>query len=160
MTESLFWEIIDTAWTKNAQIEKKRAKALRNNDPELLAALNEELWGSVLNNYNKRLVLLGKPDLTAFIHILEEKLYQIDRAEIYELTGGSDDDFLYARFFMVAIGEGYYNKIDRDTSMATAGLEAEQFGFAPYEVYKYKFKTEFERNTKHCIDTKSNTDAW
>lgn len=160
MTESLFWEIIDSAWTKNAQIEKKRVKALRNNDPELLAALGEELWGSVLNNYNKRLVLLGKPDLTAFIHILEEKLYAIDRAEIHEFVGGSDDDFLYGRFFIVAVGEAYYNKIDRDPSMANESMEAEQFGFAPYEVYKYKFKTEFERYTKHNIATQSNADAW
>jgi hypothetical protein len=160
MTESLFWEIIDSAWTKSALIEKRRVKALRNNDPELLQGLSEDLFGAVLNNYNKRLVLLGKPDLTAFIHILEEKLYDLDRAEIHEFADGSDDGFLYARCFMVAMGEMYYNKINRDPSMATPDMEAETFGFAAYEVYKYKFKADFVRCSVHNIETGSNKAAW
>jgi hypothetical protein len=160
MTESLFWEIIDSAWTKSSLIEKRRVKALRNNDTELLQDLSEDLFGAVLNNYNKRLVLLGKPELTSFIHILEEKLYDLDRAEIHEFTDGSDDGFLYARCFVVAMGEAYYNKINRDPSMATKDMEAETFGFSAYEVYKYKFKADFVRCSKHNIETGSNKEAW
>jgi hypothetical protein len=160
MTESLFWEIIESAWQKSSLIEKRRVKALRNNDPELLAGLSEDLFGAVLNNYNKRIVLLDKAGLAAFIHLFEEKLYDLDRAEIHEFAEGSDEDFLYARCFMVAMGEAYYNKIDRDPSMAMPGLEAETFGFSAYDVYKFKFKAEFERNTKHNTETRSNSDAW
>ncbi len=43
----------------------------------------------------------------AFDRMLERKLplYNVDRQEIQEVTDGSDDGFLYARGFIVALGE-------------------------------------------------------
>jgi hypothetical protein len=160
VTEQLFWTIIEAAWADSPTLHKDREKALRTNDEELLAALSEEIESTLVEKYRKRLLLLGKEDLTSFIHILEERLYNIDREEIHKYVDGSDDGFLYGRCFVVSMGEEYYNMVDKDPSKATMEAEAEFFGFTAYGVYEEKFDEEFERNTHHCIESGSNTEHW
>lgn len=160
MTEQKFWEIIELSWTDSPKLEKKRAKALKNNDEELLEELSEGLEETILENYNKRLLALSKDDLTKFIHILEERLYNIDREKIQEYTDGSDDGFLYCRCFILGMGQEYYNSIDKDPSKATMDLEAESFGFSAYQQYEEKFGEEFDRYSIHSIESCSNTNGW
>lgn len=160
MTEKEFWEIIELSWLDSPKLHKKRAKALKTNDEELLEELSEELWGTILENYNKRLFQYSKKDLTEFIHILEERLYNIDRKEIHEFTDGSDDGFLYCRCFILAMGEEYYNMIDKKPSKSTFDLEAETFGFSAYQVYEKKFGEEFDRYSMHSIESCSNNNGW
>ncbi|PBJ12774.1 hypothetical protein [Flavobacterium sp. ACN6] len=93
MTEDKFWEIIELSWADSPALHKLRAECLKNNDAEILEQLSDELQGSILKNYNKRLLELNKEDITKFILILEERLYNIDREEIHEYTDGSDDGF-------------------------------------------------------------------
>jgi hypothetical protein len=99
-------------------------------------------------------------DLTAFIHILEERLYHIDRQDIHEYTEGSDDGFLYCRCFVVGMGWEYYTMVDEDLSKATMDIEAELFGFSTYGVYGEKNGDEFERYSIHSIETCSNREGW
>ena len=97
MTDTTFWELIDLAWSDSPDLHDKRKLALETNDEELLLELSEKLSTTILENYNSRLLSLDKGDLVSFIHILEEKLYRIDRQDIHEYTDGSDDGFLYCR---------------------------------------------------------------
>jgi len=160
MTENEFWEIIEASWADSPKLNKIRMKAVKTNDEELLEELSDKLQGTILKNYHKRLFELEKDAITNFIHILEEKLYKIDREEIHEYTDGSDDGFLYCRCFILAMGKEYYEIIDNDPSAATMDLEAESFGFAAYEIYKKKFGEEFERNSVYCIESVSNQKEW
>ncbi|MFQ6602896.1 DUF4240 domain-containing protein [Flavobacterium sp. C3NV] len=160
MTEDKFWEIIELSWADSPALYKLRAECLKNNDAEILEQLSDELQGYILKNYNKRLLELNKEDLTKFILISEERLYNIDREEIHEYTDGSDDGFLYCRCFILGMGKEYYNIIDKDPSKATFDLEAEIFGFSAYSVYEENFGEEFDRYSIHCIESFSNENGW
>ncbi|MEO7309725.1 MAG: DUF4240 domain-containing protein [Chitinophagaceae bacterium] len=160
MTLEKFWKIIESSWADAPKLDKKRAKALKTNDEELLGELSEELEDTIVENYSKRLLSLNKEDLTQFIHFLEERLYNIDREEIQEHTDGSDDGFLYCRCFIVGMGEQYYNMVDKNPSKATMDAEAELFGFSAYDVYEEKFGEEFDRNSIHNIESCSNESGW
>ena len=160
MTEKQFWEIIELSWQDSPKLYELRTMALETNDEELLERLSGEIENEILENYNKRLFLLGKEEFTKFIHILEEKLFNIDREEIREYTDGSDDGFLYVRCFIVGMGEQYYNLIDKNPSKATMDMWAENFGFSAYTIYQEKFSGEFERNSIRCIESGSNLQGW
>ncbi|MEO8532994.1 MAG: DUF4240 domain-containing protein [Flavobacterium sp.] len=160
MTEEKFWEIIELSWADSPKLDKLRINALKSNDFEILEDLSGELESSILKNYSKRLFTLNKEDLTKFIHILEERLYNIDREEIQEYTDGSDDGFLYCRCFILGMGQKYYNMIDKDPSKAAMDLEAESFGFSAYTTYEEKFGEEFDRYTHHSIESCSNDEGW
>ncbi len=160
MTEKIFWETIELSWADSPELYDLREEALKTNDEELLEELSQGIDEKIVENYNKRLFSFGKEDLTEFIHILEEKLFNIDREEIHEFTDGSDDGFLYCRCFIVGMGEKYYNLIDKNPSKATMDLEAEAFGFSAYTIYQEKFGEEFERDSVYCIESGSNTEGW
>jgi hypothetical protein len=160
MTEQTCWDIIEMSWAASPELNEKRKAALESNNEELLEELSGELSDTILENYRKQLVALSKDDLTTFIHMLEERLFNIDREEIQEHTDGSDDGFLYCRCFILGMGQTYYNMIDKEPSKATYDLEAELFGFLAYEVYEDNFGEEFDRYSIHCIESCSNEAGW
>lgn len=160
MTKKEFWLVIEKSWQDSPDLLKKRAIALETNDEEVLEDLSEVLSNEIFENYQKRLFLLNKQELTDYIHILEEKLFNIDREEVQKFTDGSDDGFLYCRCFILGMGEEYYNMIDKEPAKATMDLEAEVFGFVGYKVFEEKFGEEFERNTAYCIESCSNINGW
>jgi hypothetical protein len=160
MTEQHFWELIETSWAVSPELNESRSKALQTNNEEDLEKLSVQLGDTILENYRQKLFLLDQENLTKYIHILEEKLYKIDREEIHEYTDGSDDGFLYCRCFIIGMGKEYYKMVDKNPAKATPDLEAEDFGFLAYKVYQEKFGEEFERNSVHCIESGSNTDDW
>jgi Protein of unknown function (DUF4240) len=160
MTEQEFWKIIELSWKDSPNADKKRADALETNDEELLEELSEFLTGEILEKYKKRLLLLDKKEFTEFIHILEERLFNLDREEIHEFTDGSDDGFLYCRCFILGMGERYYKMVDNEPAKATADVEAEDFGFSAYKVYEEKFGEEFDRYSVHCVESGSNQTGW
>ncbi|NLR57212.1 DUF4240 domain-containing protein [Chitinophaga polysaccharea] len=160
MNESRFWEIIEQAWQASPALLEMRSTALETNDAVVIEDLTSEVYGAITNNIRDILLGLDKEALTGFNHLMEEKLYHIDRKDIHAYTDGSDDGFLYCRCFIVGMGKNYYDKIDRDPAMATSDAEAEIVGFIGYMVYQELFGEEFERNTIHCIETCSNSRGW
>ena len=160
MTEEKFWQIIEKAWSKVSTLHIIRAIAVKMNDKELLGELSEALSEQIIPHFRLELDKLDKKKLASFIHILEAKLYQIDRQEVHQYTDGSDDGFLYSRCFILGMGEAYYNMIDKNPKKATMDLEAESFGFAAYEVYEEKFGQEFNRSSVHSIESCSNEEKW
>ncbi|HEY9258390.1 DUF4240 domain-containing protein, partial [Chitinophaga sp.] len=129
-------------------------------DAALIEDLTGEVYGTITNNIRDLLLELNKEELTAFNHIMEEKLFRIDREDIHEYTDGSDDGFLYCRCFIVGMGRAYYEMIEENPSKATCDAEAEIVGFIGYMVYLELFGEEFERNTVYCIETCSNARGW
>lgn len=159
MNENRFWKIIEDSWIKSGKNEN-REKAIKENVIDELEKLMEFIETDLIAYYKIELGKLAKEEFSSYIHILEEKLYQIDRKEIHEYTDGSDDGFLYCRCFILALGKEYYNMIDKEPSKAKYDLEAEGFGFEAYISYEDKFKEEFERYSTHSIESCSNPKGW
>lgn len=160
MNEFKFWQIIEDAWAASPALLEMRNTALKTNDAILIEDLTGEVYGTITNNIRDILLQLDKKELTGFNHIMEEKLFQIDREDIHAYTDGSDDGFLYCRCFIVGMGKHYYEMISENPSKATCDAEAEIVGFIGYMVYQELFGVEFERYTTHNIETCSNTSAW
>jgi len=160
MKQDAFWEIIEKSWLDSSKLHQQREEAVKNNNEESLEQLSYKLEDIITNNYVNRLSKLSKNELTNFIHILEERIYNIDRKEIHTHTGGSDDGFLYGRCFIVGMGKNYYDMIDKTPSKAKFDLDAEGFGFSAYQVYEDLFEEEFDRNSTHCIESCFNENGW
>ncbi|MBS0030291.1 DUF4240 domain-containing protein [Chitinophaga sp. 22321] len=160
MNDFKFWQIIEDAWAASPSLLETRNMVLKTNDAILIEDLTGEVYGAITNNIRDLLLELNKEELTAFNHLMEEKLFRIDREDIHEYTDGSDDGFLYCRCFIVGMGRGYYEMIEENPSKATCDAEAEIVGFIGYMVYQELFGEEFERNTIHCIETCSNAKGW
>src|SRR5262249_60498634 len=123
MNEEQFWSFIEGAWNVvgGYKDERKRLSASQLSDEEaeeLVAELDE-----VIPALRTRLDRLSADELLTFDRILERKLYDLDRAEVQEATDGSDDGFLYARGFIVAAGQAYYDAVNREPVTALTGLE-------------------------------------
>ena len=139
MDENRFWSIIDAAWltidSKDAARQKLYAGEMSDRDEDNLVNTLEK----VVPEIEKQLDTLSAEDLQNFDRILERKLYDIDRADVQECTGGSDDGFLYARGFIVAAGRQYYESINEDPSLATMDLRAEVMCYLSWHLYEKKF---------------------
>jgi hypothetical protein len=160
MNDFKFWQIIEDAWAASPALLEMRNNALRTNDAILIEDLTGEVYGAITNNIRDILLGFDKEQLTAFNHIMEKKLFQIDRKDIQAYTDGSDDGFLYCRCFIVGMGKAYYEMIEENPSKATCDAEAEIVGFIGYIVYQELFAEEFERYTVHNIESCSNAEGW
>jgi hypothetical protein len=129
------WELIEEAWAKAApKLAKARAKPTEENLEDLDEAA--EKMTAVLE---KRLDELDKASLIAVDRQLERALYQIDRQEIQEVTDGSDDGFLYARGFIVAMGKTFFDAVNANPKNAVCDAECEEMCYLPWHLYRDKF---------------------
>jgi hypothetical protein len=158
MDTKQFWTMIEAAWeTVGGYKEQRRLLAQGQLDEDGALDLQDALFDVVPaleNNLNE----LGKEELFKFDHILERKLYEIDRAEIQEQTDGSDDGFLYARGFIVAMGEEYYTAVNKDSKKALMDFECEDICYLSYHLYENKFgdMPESEISRESC----TNPNGW
>lgn len=139
MDDPRFWAMIESAWQAiGGQTKARRQPAagvLSEDDADELAESLDDFAESL----RKQLDRLPADELLAFDRILERKLYEIDRADIHEYTGGSDDGFLYARGFVMAAGKAYYEAVDADPTIAMMDMECEKMCYLPWHMYREKF---------------------
>jgi hypothetical protein len=139
MDDTRFWAMVETAWQAVGGKVKVRQELA---EGELSADKAEKLLESleeVIQALRDQLGQLSAADLLAFDRILERKLYDLDRAEIQEHTDGSEDGFLYARGFIVAVGRGYYDAVNAKPSVALMNLECEEMCYLSLHVHEEKF---------------------
>jgi hypothetical protein len=139
MDETRFWSMIEAAWQAvGGRVKARQRLAAGKLSEEKVDELTGDLE-EVLPALREQLDQLPREELLAFDRILERKLYAIDRAEVQEHTDGSDDGFLYARGFIVAAGQGYYEAVDVDPAKALLDLECEEMCYLPWHLYREKF---------------------
>ncbi len=160
MNEQKFWKLIESAWKSLPLLDQLREEALKNNNAELFEGLSFGLEDEVSEAVADKLRALNQEELTQFNHLMEEKLFRLDREEIHKYTDGSDDGFLYCRGFIVGMGEKYYNLVNTTPRKATTDVEAESICFIGYQVYEEKYGEEFPRNTTFNIESGSNPEGW
>ncbi|ETW92124.1 MAG: hypothetical protein ETSY1_45025 [Candidatus Entotheonella factor] len=149
MDEQQFWAIIDEAWKSDINLlafrndvwstidlpssKESFDEKYSNNDSYIP---NEEM---LIEFIQGRLDSLSAEELHQFDMILERKLFDIDRQDVHEHTDGSDDGFLYCRGFIVAIGQEYYDAVNRDPSNAMFDWECEELTHISWHLYEEKF---------------------
>ncbi|WP_295121404.1 DUF4240 domain-containing protein [uncultured Chitinophaga sp.] len=160
MDQKQFWQIIESAWKEKPEALALRAKALAENDVEDIITLGDVVADDIADSLTEKLYEVEKEELEGFILNMEERLYHIDRRDIQARTEGAADGFIYCRCFIVGMGEEYYNKADKDPSILFSDIEAEGIGYLAYGVYADRYDEDFERNSIHSIETKSNKAGW
>lgn len=159
MNEQIFWQLMEQAWKAAGPQGNLRIQltdgSINEDDVWPLADLLEE---KVIPTLREKLNQLSQQDLELFDNILERKLYDIDRAEIHQHTDGSDDGFLYARGFIVGMGQDYYQAVNATPSKAIVDAECESLCYISYHVYRERFGD--MSNTGICRESCSNTAFW
>src|SRR5437899_1673549 len=125
MNETQFWSMIEEAWSAAGGWNEERKGLVDGRLPDDKLSDLVEALDDVISALRTSLQALNQDDLLAFDRILERKLWDIDRAELQEVTDGSDDGFLYARGFIVAAGHHFYDAVNAEPSQARMDLECE-----------------------------------
>ena len=158
MTETQFWKMIEGAWMPsggwNSERQSLASGTLSDDVLEELSGVLDEVISSLTNT----LQALSKDELFAFDRILEQKLWDIDRADIQEFTDGSDDGFLYARGFIVALGKDYYDAVSALPSRARMDVECEDMCYLSHYIYEEKFSEMPESEISR--ESASNPEGW
>ncbi|NOU28990.1 MAG: DUF4240 domain-containing protein [Polyangiaceae bacterium] len=129
------WQLIEDAWNETAPELDAARKAPTEDNLEDLGEAAEEMLSALRAKFER----LDQASLLAVDRTLERALYQIDRQEVQEVTDGSDDGFLYARGFIVAMGKRFYDAVDKNPSKAVCDAELEEMCYLPLHVYEKKF---------------------
>ncbi|MET8039511.1 DUF4240 domain-containing protein [Micromonospora sp. NPDC005215] len=131
--EARLWALIEAAWAelgpeplalRQALVERDPADDDDDDDDGPYQAIDAWL-DAFLDRLRHLSAELTGPELTALDRVVERKLHDIDREDIHEVTDGSDDGFLYARGFIVALGRTYYEAVRTDPAMALLDAECE-----------------------------------
>lgn len=99
-------------------------------------------------------------ELVAMDRVLERALYTIDRADIQAVTDGSDDGFLYARGFIVALGKAFYAAVLANPDLALPDAECEDMCYLPAHVHDARFGGFPDTGSDLSRESGSNAEGW
>ncbi|MEW2359119.1 DUF4240 domain-containing protein [Spirillospora sp. NPDC029432] len=145
--EERFWALLEAAWAPLGDEVGRARRELARRDPESDEVLYGEPPLSVvegaLKGFLDNLTAAGRElpaeELAEFDRIAERKLYDIDSAELHAVTDGSDDGFLYARGFVVALGREFYTAVARDARVAVPDAWCERMCYLFAHLYDERF---------------------
>jgi len=143
--ETKLWAMIEAAWKpRGAKVNALRTRlATRDLDDDDEDELDlepiDDALDDVIDTLRRSMGDLPKDELVAIDRALERKLYDIDRQDVQEVTDGSDDGFLYARGFIVALGQAYYDAVSGNPELAITDAECEDMCYLPAHVHEDRF---------------------
>ncbi|GAA0487079.1 hypothetical protein Ade02nite_11040 [Paractinoplanes deccanensis] len=161
--EDRFWSLIETAWQRLGPEPLALRRALLERDP---ADEDFELYAidgwleAFLRELTALTTDLNSADLTALDRVLERKLHDIDRADIHEVTDGSDDGFLYARGFIVALGRDFYEAVRHDPAVAVLDADCEEMCYFFAHLHEARFNAWPETGSAISRETGNNLAGW
>lgn len=139
--EARLWSLIETAWAPLGPDVRQARQALVIR-PAGSQAATSVVMGALrrfLDVLADRCRTLTGVELTCLDRVVERRLWEIDRASIHAVTGGSDDGFLYARGFIVAMGREYYNAVADNPDMAVLDAECEEMCYFFAHLHRARF---------------------
>ena len=125
--EVRMWSLLEAAWARLGPDVRQARQALvvrPAGSPADSAVLKVALPG-FLDALRGLCQELSAGELIALDRVVERKLWEIDRADVHAVIGGSDDGFLYARGFTVAMGREFCNCVAGDPRMGAPWAECE-----------------------------------
>lgn len=156
--ESRFWNIIESAWERVGAESDTLRKELTTRPAD--AATLEKHLGEFLD----QLRVLGDgqsaDELTALDRVLERKMYDLDRADIHRVIGGSDDGFLYGRGFVVAMGKDYYEAVVATPEAAAPDAECAAMGYFFAHLHNERFGSFPRTGGGITRESMSNPSGW
>lgn len=127
--EARLWELVEVAWARLGTEVNVVRRALAARPPgghpdglSVVKGAREAFAASLARQCHG----LTAAELTAFDRVVERKLYDLDSVELHAVTDGSDDGFLYAQGFNVAMGRRFYYAVAADALKAVPGAELEE----------------------------------
>ncbi|XVU22477.1 DUF4240 domain-containing protein [Actinoplanes sp. CA-054009] len=161
--EDRFWALIESAWQRLGPEPAALRRALIARDPSdddfELYALDGWL-ASFLSTLTELSAALSSTDLADLDRVLERKLHDIDRADIHEVTDGSDDGFLYARGYIVALGRDFYQAVQRDPAVAVLDADCEEMCYFFATLHETRFGTAPDTGSTISRETGANLPGW
>ena len=126
--EARFWALIEAAWAPlGPEVRQARqALVIRPAGSHADTSVVAGAFRAFLDILAGRCRSLTGAELTSLDRVAERKLWEIDRASIHAVTGGSDDGFLYARGFIVAMGREFYDAVADNPEMVVPCAECEE----------------------------------
>ncbi|MFC6088783.1 DUF4240 domain-containing protein [Saccharothrix lopnurensis] len=162
--EARFWALLENAWAGRgpevAALRRALVERAPGEDAFDEAAQLEEHLDRVLEALRAVAADLSAEELTALDRVAERKLHEIDRADVHEVTDGSDDGFLYARGFVLAMGREFYEAVARDPRMAIEDAEAEAFCYLFAHAHADRFGDFPETGSGISRESCSNAAGW
>jgi hypothetical protein len=158
--ESRFWSLIESAWEMVGAEPSARRKALieRESDDEVYAV--DAYLGEFLANLRTLSVELSSEEMIDLDRVLERKMYVVDRADIQEVTDGSDDGFLYCRGFIVAMGRDFFEAVVADPAVAICDAECESMAYFFANLHNERHGAYPDTESGISRETTSNRDGW
>jgi len=160
--EARFWALVEAAWTQcSAEANRvRRALAARATGPDADLSAVDGALPVFLGALADQCHALPGGELTRLDRVLERKLYGIDRADIQAVTDGSDDGFLYARGFIVAMGRDFYDAVASDPQVAMLDAECEEMCYLLADLYRERFGEFPETGSGISRESCSNVIGW
>jgi len=126
--EARLWSLVETAWAPlgpDVRQARQELVARPSGSRADISVVAGALWAflDILAGHCRG---LSADALTSLDRVVERKLWEIDRADVYAVTGGSDDGFLYSRGFVVAMGREFYDAVAGDPEMGVRYAECEE----------------------------------
>ena len=160
--EARFWARVEAAWAQcSAEANRvRRALAARAPGPDTDLSAVEGALPVFLGTLADQCRQLPGGELTSLDRVLERKLYDIDRADIQAVTDGSEDGFLYARGFIVAMGRDFYDAVTSDPQVAVMDAECEEMCYFFGHLYRERFGEFPETGSGISRESCSNAIGW
>ncbi|ONH21903.1 DUF4240 domain-containing protein [Pseudofrankia asymbiotica] len=162
--EARFWALIETAWTSLGPEPLALRRALIERDPNDDELADRYAIDDCLDPFLDALrglsEALSSEDLVALDRVLERRLHGIDRADIHEVTDGSDDGFLYCRGYIVALGRAFYDAVTTNPTMAILDAECEAMCYFFAHLHRERFGTWTDTGSGISRETGDNVAGW
>jgi hypothetical protein len=160
--EARFWALVEAAWAQcSAEADRaRRALAARAPGQDAGISVVDGALLVFLGTLADRCRDLTGGELASLDRVLERKLYDIDRADIQAVTDGSDDGFLYARGFIVAMGRVFYDAVASDPQVAVPDAECEAMCYFFAHLHRERFGEFPETSSGISRESCSNTTGW
>lgn len=175
--EERLWALIEQAWSGAGESVNAARHALATRPPVPRTAetdtdqtedpLGRQLMATVdaagdafIQQLRDLAAELSSPELTALDRVVERRLYDLDREEVHDVTDGSDDGFLYARGFILAVGRDFYAAVDADPRLAVLDADLEAMCYLFAHVHEQKFGAWPESGSGISRETCQNPTGW
>jgi hypothetical protein len=160
--EARFWALVEASWAQcGAEANRvRRALAVRAPDPDAGISAVDGALPVFLGTLADRCRELPGRELTSLDRVLERKLYDLDQSDIQAVTDGSDDGFLYARGFIVAMGRDFYDAVAGDPQVAVPNAECEEMCYFFAHRYRERFGEFPETGSGISRESCSNATGW
>ncbi|GGN03543.1 hypothetical protein GCM10010109_09830 [Actinoplanes campanulatus] len=161
--EARFWALLEAAWAElgdePAAVRQRLIQRAPGAYPEWLYDLDP--W---MDPFLERLRGLsdglGSGELTGLDRVLERKLYDLDRRDVYDATPATEEGFLHARGYIVAAGQEFYQAVQAEPRLAIEDAWCEGMGWFFAHLHRERFGGDPETGSGISRESYSNEAGW